>query len=165
MWLQPGRPSHLLLELLAVLCSAFKKKPSVSLWISESLETLHAFGCQTRNFEFKANFVYVLQDYLGTSVWIRSSCSMQIKTLQVSAVLLVLQVLLVSCCVRRIWPFLSCQLNVTQCLQLLYESWVLHNICAMASAIGTHREVKRDVLFSHSCVFTCLVLLCLFDWP
>lgn len=79
------------------------------------------------------------------------------KKLQVSAVLLVLPVLLVSCCVRIIWSFLSCQLNVTQCLQLLCESWVLDNICAMVSAIGTYREVKWAVLFSHF-LFFCVYL-------
>lgn len=122
-----SQPFSALLEPLAVLCSAFKKHLQ-SLWISKSLEMLDAFGCHTRNLEFKGDFLYVLQDYLGTSIWIRSSCSMQIKNLQVSAILLVLQVLLVLCCVRIIWPFLSCQLNVTQCLQLLYESWVLDKI-------------------------------------
>lgn len=147
MWLQPVSPSQLLMEPLAVLCSAFKKHLQ-SLWISKSLEILNAFGCHTQNLEFKGDFLYVLQDYLGTSIWIRSSCSMQIKNLQVSAVLLVLQVLLSLCCVRIIWPFLSCQLNVTQCLQLLYESWVL-DICA----IGTYREVKWAV-FSHFLFFS-----------
>lgn len=130
----------------------FQKTPPKSMDI-KSLEMLNAFGHHTRNFEFKADFLYVLQDYLGTSIWIRSSCSMQIKNLQVSAVLLVLQVLLVLCCVRIIWPFLSCQLNVTQCLQLLCESWVLDNICAKVSAIGTYREVKWAVLFSRFLCF------------